>query len=102
MNDLLDKLGALGPGFAGALVAAFINPDTTPLRAVLGVVVGTLTAAFVGPYAVAFVPSGGTDEALGAVSFALGLGAMKLLPVILTLAEQYTKRIQSYGPPRND
>jgi ABC-type xylose transport system permease subunit len=86
MKDLLTEYGIKLPdlvaGFAGGVVRAFVLKRSNPLAIVGSVVVGAITAAYLGPPAGRWLGSWlGTTE--GAPAFIVGLCGMALCQRLL-------------------
>lgn len=89
----LEELGfnaqRLVAGFAGGVVAALALKLKTPSAAVGSVVVGTLTANFLGPAALHYLP----DWLSSGATFIVGLSAMVICQGIIGVVQTRIKNI---------
>lgn len=89
MKDLLAELGVRLPdlvaGFAGGVVNAFVFKRSTPVAVIGSVVVGALTASYLGEPTAKIL-----SISIGTACFLVGVGGMALVQAIL---DQASKRI---------
>jgi len=82
-------------GFAGGIVAAFVYPKAGIMPAVAAVVVGTLTATYVGPVFSQYI-----HKDLGsAASFLVGVCAMT---IVKSMSDRVAKSISSVAKQEED
>lgn len=74
------KISSLVAGFAGGVVSLAFLQGLTRAQAVMAVVVGALSAAYLTPFAVAKL--GISDQLQNGAAFVIGLCAMNLIPLI--------------------
>ena len=83
----LEELGFSAPrliaGFSGGVVAALFLFRKSPAAAVSSVVAGTLTANYLGPAALHYLP----DWAAGGATFIVGLSAMVICQGIIAAVQ---------------
>jgi hypothetical protein len=81
----------LSAGFGGGVVHALVRRQATPISVVASVVVGTLTANYLGAAAGHYAPVWVGD---GAIAFLVGLSAMEICQGVMRLV---SARIESLG-----
>lgn len=95
MDDFLVKLhlamADLFAGFAGGLVNAFVLRRSNPWEIVGSVVVGTLTAGYMGPVFGPFIAQHvfGVTDSSEAVVFVVGLAGMTICQGLVTAIKRF-------------
>lgn len=92
VGDSLVELGLRLPeliaGFAGGVVSALVVPQSSPVKLVSSVLVGALTANYLGAPAAAYL--GFTSPgALGSAAFIVGLGGMAICQGIVEAIKRW-------------
>lgn len=97
IKELLTELGLRLPdlvaGFAGGVASSFVMKQSDPRAIVASVVVGTLTAGYLGEPATRMFGTAGY-----AASFIVGLGAMAICQGLIAAVRRY--RFLSHPPAR--
>ena len=88
MNDPLQtylgiKAGSLLAGFFGGLVKALLIKNITAGQALFSCIIGALTAGYLTPVAMHWLPGADVTVAEGAVGYAIGLTAMLIVEGII-------------------
>ena len=88
MNDPLQtylgiKAGSLLAGFFGGLVKALLIKNITAGQALFSCIIGALTAGYLTPVAMHWLPGADVTGAEGAVGYAIGLTAMLIVEGII-------------------
>lgn len=95
----LDELGLdaklLMAGFAGGVAHAFAFKQTQPMAQVGSVVMGTVTANYLGPVAVQLGEHIGLNFGPGAWAFAVGLSAMAIIQGVASAIQSRIDRFRS-------
>lgn len=91
------KLGTLVAGFAGGVVSLAFIQGLTRWQAVMSVVVGSLSAAYLTPIALARLDI--SPELQNGAAFIVGLCAMNIIPLIKLAAGKLVERFFGSAPP---
>lgn len=83
------KASTLLAGFAGGVVRALMLPRITPWQAFSSCIVGALTAGYLTPVAMHWLPFADTTGGEGAVGYAIGLTSMILCEGIIVAARRW-------------
>lgn len=76
-------------GFAGGVVRAFVRPGATKLQAFGSCVVGALTAGYMTPVAVIYLPESASIGGEGATGFVIGLTGMAVAEGLIQLVNRW-------------
>ena len=84
------KLSSVLAGFAGGVVRALMLPRITPWQAFSSCIVGALTAGYLTPVAMHYLPfAGTTGGGEGAVGYAIGLTSMLICEGIIVAVRRW-------------
>lgn len=94
------KLGTLVAGFAGGVVSLAFVQGLTRWQAVMSVVVGSLSAAYLTPIALTRLDI--SPELQNGAAFIVGLCAMNIIPLIKVAANKLVGRFFGAPPTQGD
>jgi predicted permease len=83
------KLSHMVAGFFGGLVKALISPEVKLMRTIFSCIAGAMTAGYMTPIAIHYIPFAGTEGAEGAIGYVIGLTAMVIVERLANVVKKW-------------